>query len=187
MKSIDDNLLEEQLDKVVFTGLVSKYTPKLRARLRGILKRSDLVDDAIQTTWMKAFRSRDTYNSNNGTIATWLTTIARNTAYDMLRSNGRYDANISYDVELEHLPNKTPNDSVDRRGILTKKAVNEAISQLPDSGRDIVRLHKIEGIPLTEIADCLDMNINTVRVRAHRSYKSLKPLLKKTMAEYGLV
>ena len=46
----------------------------------------DVVDDVLQTTWEAAWKSRDRFDADRGSLRTWVGTIARNKAVDHLRS-----------------------------------------------------------------------------------------------------
>ena len=57
------------------------------------------------------------------------------------------------------------------------RSVRSAIDQLPKSQRDVVTLHKLRGLGMSEIADRLGVRSGALRVRAHRAYKALARLL----------
>jgi RNA polymerase sigma-70 factor (ECF subfamily) len=56
-------------------------------------------------------------------------------------------------------------------------AVRTAIEALPPASREVVRLHKLEGRPMAEVAEILGIKEGAARVRAHRGYKALARLL----------
>jgi RNA polymerase sigma-70 factor (ECF subfamily) len=73
----------------------------------------------------------------------------------------------------------TPEDvKLEREGIeATRQRVREAIDQLPPGQREVVRLHKLRGLSMGEIAERLEVRPGALRVRAHRAYKTLANLL----------
>ena len=182
----------ESMDRAALDALMSRYAdgdahafdelyralrPQVQARLRRILSSDHKVNDALQTTFMKLHRSRHTYRPGTP-VAAWVQTIARNVAYDELRAVSRRDRPIVPEQDTDQLVDenaKTDRSNCERARDIT--IVREAIDALPVKSRDIVRMHKLDGIPLTDIAEQLDMNVNTVRVRAHRGYKKLRELL----------
>ncbi len=56
-------------------------------------------------------------------------------------------------------------------------AVREAIEALPDGQREVVAMHKLEGMPLAEVAERLGIREGAARVRAHRGYNRLRAAL----------
>ena len=57
------------------------------------------------------------------------------------------------------------------------RRVRAAIDQLPPSQREVVQLHKLRGMSMSDIADRLGVRPGALRVRAHRAYKALANLL----------
>jgi len=51
------------------------------------------------------------------------------------------------------------------------------IEQLDDPQKSILQLHDIQGYDYEEIAEILEMNINTIRVSLSRARKKVKELL----------
>jgi RNA polymerase sigma-70 factor (ECF subfamily) len=59
----------------------------------------------------------------------------------------------------------------------TAREVLAAVERLPVGQREVIRLHKLEGLPMAEVAERLKVREGAVRVRAHRAYKGLAELL----------
>ena len=55
--------------------------------------------------------------------------------------------------------------------------IEKAIDQLPEKYRNVFILREVEGLSNLEVADCLDINGNNVKIRLHRA----KNLLKETL------
>ena len=162
-------------DAEAFDELYRLLSPRVEARLRPVLGSRDHIDDVLQTTFMKVHRARDRYR--RGTPVTpWVQRIARNAAVDEIRARSRRQElatdKIDDAVDEGH---ESPDDTWSREEDIDR--VRKAIDQLPEISRDIIRRHKLDGVPLTDIARGLDLNINTVRVRAHRGYKKLREII----------
>ena len=56
-------------------------------------------------------------------------------------------------------------------------AVWRAVASLPGKQRAVVSLHFLEDLPLTEIADILDISPSTARVHLHRARQTLRDQL----------
>jgi len=58
-------------------------------------------------------------------------------------------------------------------------ALQRAITELPEERRIVVVLRDLEGLPYDEIAEVLDLPVNTVRSRLHRARLDLKAKLER--------
>ncbi len=164
-------------DLAAFDALFERLRGPLTATLRRRLRTEDKIDDAIQNTWLKVHRSRHRYRVGRPVVP-WVLTIARNVAIDHLRSRAAQEQGLSPE-EAHNIPDR---DVSADRGLphdeqKTISAVREAVSKLPPKSRDVVRMHKLEGRSMAEIARTLGISEGAVRVRGHRGYKALGKLL----------
>jgi len=164
-------------DASAFEQLYTLLRPSVLASLRRWLRKDHLVDDAFQVTLMKLHASRERYK-RGAPVLPWILTIARNVALDRLRSKAFKEQSLEPEV-AEQIPDA--DDSLQRWGENDEQevinAVREAIEQLPPSAREVVRMHKVEGKSMSEVAELLGIKEGAARVRAHRGYKTLAKLL----------
>ena len=52
-----------------------------------------------------------------------------------------------------------------------------ALAKLPESQREVIILHKLEGLSFPDIANALGEQVEAVKARAFRGYRSLRKLL----------
>lgn len=151
------------------------------------------AEDLTQATFFKAFRALASFNPESS-FEPWLLTIARNTAVDHLRC--RQIKTLSLDgspmadtarllraralqvaAPIDSTP--TPRPRINRRRF--KAALNRAIRRLPPNYRRCFVLHDIKELPYDEVAELVDLPVETVRTYTHRARKSvgetLLPLL----------
>lgn len=173
-----ETLMERYVDgdAAAFDELFRQLRGPLASSLRRWLRTDDKIDDALQITLMKVHNSRARYR-RGAPVLPWVLTIARNVALDHLRSRASKDRSLD-----EEAAARIPDESEDLRWRLEDEkevieAVRAAVEQLPPSSREVVRLHKIEGRPMSEVAEILGIKEGAARVRAHRGYKSLAKLL----------
>ena len=55
--------------------------------------------------------------------------------------------------------------------------VRQAVAELPDDEREVVRLQHFEGMTHAQIADRLDVAVGTVKSRSHRAHRRLAAAL----------
>lgn len=172
-------------DGRAFAALHAILDPRLKAFLMKLVRDSAAADDLVQATWLKAHLASARFeirgSSPDGAVQAWYFTIARNLALDHLRGatrdRRRLEPNDPTDDPVSRLADQVPTaeeEQVSRAESedLTRR-VQAALAQLPDGQREIVELHKLQGMSMAEIAARLQLREGAVRVRAHRAYKAL--------------
>jgi RNA polymerase sigma-70 factor (ECF subfamily) len=180
-------------DDRAFASLHRRLEPRVRSRLGRMLRDEALVQDLVQQTFMRAHQARTRYAAGTSqadkAVEGWYLAIARNVALDHLRHTYRRERRHSVlaargEVEGMGVPELTPDPETswitDELADERARSVRSAIDQLPKSQRDVVTLHKLRGLGMSEIAERLGVRPGALRVRAHRAYKALARLLSPT-------
>lgn len=161
-----------------FTALWDLHIDSLRSFIKGWLKNLDdlYVDDICSRSFEKAFRQISAYDPEKSQFMTWLRTIARNTALDLVQHENRiHNQVISIDDDsrqvfaAETIPDQvdTPLDSIIRTEDMEE--TQRYIERLPSLYREVAHKRLVEGKQYKEIADDLEMELNTVRTRIRRA------------------
>ncbi len=159
-------------DARAFDALYAALRAPVHAGLRRWLKVEAQVEDAFQTTLLKLHSSRARYR-RGAPLLPWVMTIARNVALDHLRSRVSKEQALDQDV-AEAIPDEGAHDvwsEADEREVIA--AVQAALESLPPATQEVIRLHKLEGQAMAEVATQLGIREGAARVRAHRGYKVL--------------
>ena len=124
-----------------------------------------LAEDAVQETFVKAWRSYDTYRGD-ASEKTWLMRIAVNTCRDLRRS--KWFAHIDRKTNMDDLPEAAvafePSDDI----------VTRAILSLPSRLRRIITLRYYQGLTAREIAEVMKISRRTVHYRLEKAESMLK-------------
>jgi RNA polymerase sigma-70 factor (ECF subfamily) len=142
------------------------------------------AEDIAQEVFEKVNRSLRNFKGESK-LSTWLYRIATNTAIDRMRTPSfkRSFENTSLEnaigiedrnVWLGH--KKTLTDQTFIRKEMSE-CVREFIDKLPSDYKTVILLSEIEGFKNTEIADVLQISLDTVKIRLHRARAKLKALL----------
>ena len=138
------------------------------------LGRHDLAEEAVQQTFLNAWRAADRIDVDRDP-APWLATIAKRVAIDIHRREasrhtialGDLAAN---DPALVSLP-------PDLETLDAVWQVRRAIDALSPEEATIIRLQHLDGMMQTEIAEQLGIALGTVKSRSHRAHRHLAELL----------
>ena len=148
--------------------LMEEYGSSLLRMCALILKDADLAQDAVQETFIKAYRRFDNYRGDCSE-KTWLTAIAVNTCRDMLRTAWfRHQSRI----DMNSLPERTADFTFPDNTVLTE------VMRLPVKYREVVLLRYYEGLKLKEVASALRLSDGKVRSRLNKANSILRERLK---------
>jgi RNA polymerase sigma-70 factor (ECF subfamily) len=147
---------------------------------RRILNDPDLASDAVQDSFIKAYRKLDQYRG--GSFKAWLLRIVVNTCYDRLRALRRRPTTSLDDLleqpdrsELLLSPTEEPEHYALRRELRIE--LEKAIADLPDHQRVVVVLSDIEGYNYHEISHIVGIPLGTVKSRIARGRARLRDRL----------
>lgn len=133
------------------------------------LRDEALAEDAVQETFLKAYRHLDSFRGNCREL-TWLTGIAINVCRDFLRTAWLRRVDRSVDISL--LPECAQADEYRDPTVLTE------VMRLPARLREVILLRYYQGMSLKETADALKLGISTVKQRQKRANDILRERLK---------
>ena len=141
---------------------------------RSIVRDEQLAAEVVQTTFLKAWRAAARFDGDRE-LAPWLYSIARRTALDALRVEGR-PTRGGHEPEVE-----VAGDAAGPGGTFeaTWEAyeVRGAVDALPEGEREVVEMSHREGMTHAEIAERLGVPIGTVKSRSNRAHRRLASAL----------
>lgn len=150
--------------------LCSKYYKLIYGIAFSILKNKEDSEDAVQNFVTKLY-SMDDKNLPKDKEATWLYTVAKNEALQILRKKKKeldiYSENI-YEIE-------NANDEIEK--IIDKESFNKLISNLNNKEKEIVSLKIISDLSFSEISKLLEQPTSTIKWKYYRAVYKIKLLL----------
>ena len=169
MKGVDQVLYGSDADsREEIARLMEKYGSSLLRMSALYLKDAFLAQDAVQETFLKAYRHAGDFRSESSE-KTWLTSICINTCRDMLKSayfrhNSRIDMDLLSEKPAEFcFPDNT--------------VISEVMS-LPPKYREVVLLRYYEQMKIKEVASALKLSVGKTRTRLNKANEILRGRLK---------
>ncbi|MES2604610.1 MAG: RNA polymerase sigma factor RpoE [Pseudomonadota bacterium] len=176
---------DEQLVERVFNGemqafdlLVLRYQHRLLGLIGRLVRDPHEAEDIAQETFIKAYRALGNFRGESA-FYTWLYRIAINTANNYLVSRGRRppdtDLDIDDEEEIEAQVALADNDNPEanhQRDEL-KRAIDQAIADLPEDLRTAFSLREFSGLSYEEITEIMDCPVGTVRSRIFRAREAI--------------
>lgn len=146
-------------------AMVERYQATLARSCCLILHDAALAEDAVQETFIKAYKTLDSFRGECSE-KTWLTRIAVNVCRDMLRAGWfrHVDRRVTPDALPDAPSFATPSDD----------ALTLAIMKLPRKLREAVVLYYYQGMDMQETAAALNCAVSTVSLRLKQARKALR-------------
>jgi RNA polymerase sigma-70 factor (ECF subfamily) len=181
------NLYTKTGDESAFDGIVSRYADKIYGFALRITRNSSDAEEVSQEVFLSLTKKLDTFRGESK-FSSWLYRVTVNASYMYLRSQKKYESNISlenyypYDEKGTLMGRVMEKDWSSRPDIIifSKEAleiIDKSINELPESYRTVFHLRDIEGISNEEVADILEISIPAVKSRLHRARLFLRDRL----------
>jgi RNA polymerase sigma-70 factor, ECF subfamily len=158
-----------------FSELVALTEPRIRCLLGRLACRGADLDDLVQETYLRAWRSLPGFRSESR-FSTWLFRIATNVA-STWRQSRRIVATLTDDVgvSLQSHP--------ELGEVPLMEAYERALSGLSPELRAVFILHETEGMSYRDVAETLGCPIGTVMSRLHRARLKILDELRERLEE----
>jgi RNA polymerase sigma-70 factor, ECF subfamily len=166
--------LSQNGEEPAFEELVRRHQHRVFGLVGGILRRPEDVEDVAQQVFLKAYLGIRRFDQR-AAFSTWLYKIAVNECWDYLRKKKVrplvYEADLSEEqvsrldgIVSSDRPPEGPNARLE-----TRDALDRLLEALPEQDRQLLVLKEMEGFSVQELAEILNLNVNTVKVRLFRA------------------
>ena len=178
--TVDPKLVEraQKGDRAAFSRLFNQYVRLIFSIIRHMVRNDDIAEDLTQDTFVKAWDGLPGLEEPKA-FGGWLRTIATNVTRDYIR--GKKDTEPLEDNTDDDPPKQWAHSGPGPDAVVeseeTQDSVRDAILRLSEHQRIVVTMHHLEGKPVADIADELDVPVGTVLSRLARGRDALKRML----------
>ena len=145
-----------------------EHGPELYRFCRGLLGDSGLAEDAVQESFVRAWRARERFEPATGSLRTWLFSIARNVVIDMHRKRAVRPA-VSGEL---HDDMSAVHDHADQ--VVLGIQVQQGLATLSADQRQAVTEIALRGRTSADLATELGASDSTVRSRLYYGLKAMR-------------
>ena len=168
------------MDNKAYNDILVTQRDRLFSAALYMLRDAEDAEDVIQEAFLRLWRF--TGRVDPAKVPAWLSRVVHNLCIDQARRRqtlrrhlGRQDVAaleyLSDQCDGEAGPVSAGQPSPEQEELL------EAMATLPEETRSIMIMHYFQGLKLTEIAEMLGLNPNSLKVRIHRARRSLRLVL----------
>ena len=179
---------KERSDK--FTEIYNEYKLPVDIYLRTLVANDKDREDIIADTFLKVFKFLDTFDCGKAQLTTWIHSIARNMFIDTYRNakvNGSHVTSKNSDLvndegeeTMEPVSNITASAGIENFEM--HRRIRSAIRTLKPLEKRLAILRLVKEYEYSEIAEMLEMPLNSVKVMIFRAKENLQVALKQEYA-----
>lgn len=165
-------------DRAAFRVLFGHYAPRVKGYLMRLgldaARAEELAQEVLVTVWRKAA----SFDPARASVSTWIFRIARNRRIDVFRR----DRTATLDPDDPGLQPPTapdPGDDLDARQ--QQRRIADAMRQLPEEQRDLVRRAFYDDLSHSEIAETTGLALGTVKSRLRLAFGKMRLALEETV------
>lgn len=175
------------LDTERVQAVYLEHALALERFLIGVLRNETAAADALQTTFTRLIEKGHLIQQQDS-MKSWLFRVAFNEAMLIRRREStskkhaenvawKFQEQLGADRGVDHRISQSVHHAIQQEDI---KRVRDALHELPQSQREVVKKRVYEGLKFREIADELNVPLGTVLARMQAGLRKLKPILKPT-------
>lgn len=163
-----------QGDRQAFASLYQQSSGRLYAISLQMLRRRDWAEEAVQEAYVRIWHNAGEYQQEKGTVLTWMISIVRYRALDMLRAvKSRRETNTE---ELD----EAQDDQSPEQNLYTERErvqIDRCMDKLEGQQRDAIQLAYFRGLTHVEVCDQMATPLGTVKTWIRRGLERLKRCL----------
>lgn len=167
--------IAERRDRAAFDALYAATSPQLYGIVLRILRRRDLAEDVMQEAYFKIWERAGDFDPAMASPMTWMSTIARNRAIDIVR---RKVPLSTEEVEgIENVPADGSDAAAQAETRDELRRLQGCLERIESDRREMVILAYRDGYSREELAQRFKAPVNSIKTWLHRSLKQLKDCL----------
>ncbi|MFI7212923.1 RNA polymerase subunit sigma-70 [Micromonospora maritima] len=173
----------DEVDEPVFSGLTERHRRELHVHCYRMLGSFEDAEDAVQETFLRAWRRRETY-AGRSTVRAWLYRIATNTCLDLLAKRRPQPATGGEVPWLQPYPDRLldelpAGDADEPEAVAVARETIElaylvAVQHLAPRPRAVLILRDVLGWPARDVAELLGDSVNSVNSALQRARAGMR-------------
>lgn len=155
-------------DRNAFSELAARSIGRLTAVARMILRDEYAAQDAVQDTYIEAWRSLPGLRDPDKFDA-WIRRLLVRTCFDGIRRTKRRGA-----LEIRMTPGDEPAIPGGERGLAIRDQLERGLARIPAEQRAVVVLVYYLDLPLADAAHAMGIPVGTTKSRLNRAMQALR-------------
>lgn len=155
--------------------LYDHLAPRMTGVALRMLRRRDLADEVVHDTFLRIWEKAGSFDPARGKASTWVFTVLRNTALNVMRGERRVELVEDYDA-IEPASEEADAESL-LVALSETSALKRCLDRLEPMRRRAILLAYLRGLTHGELAGRLGVPLGTAKAWIRRSLRTLKECL----------
>lgn len=153
--------------------LHSRYANLVYSVAYRVLNDSMSAEEVTQDAFMRLWNKSYTYDPEKGRFTTWLLTVTRRLAIDMIRQRQRREPKSGM-LFMDEDPSLWENILTAEGGGDLRRTLRSVMDELPTEQRELIELVYFYGMSHSDLAETLDIPLGTVKTRIRLGMQKLR-------------
>ena len=166
--------------------LYDRYSRVIFSFALRIVGDQEIAEEIMQEVFFRAWQQGKSFQTNRGTLITWLLSITHNLSIDEVRKRKRRPQKAdSSEPELLMAGLRDETQSVEDEVWISslRDIMVDALAQLPDVQRDAIEMAYFKGLTQREIAEATGEPLGTIKTRTRLGMLKLREFLGNDLVE----
>lgn len=169
-----------QGNRIAFRQLYDQTSPQLFAIALRLMKKQDMAEEVLQEVFLTLWHVSDQYNTERGSVRTWLSTITRNRCIDRIRRQPAEqvlllnEETMIPDIASDHDDPLAHAMQADHQALLSL-----CMQGLDDQQRQCVSLAFFDGMTHQQVANHLTVPLGSAKTWIRRGLDFLKKCMER--------
>src|SRR5680860_1725727 len=173
-------------DAAALETLYDRYSRVVFSFALRIVGDPQIAEEILQEVFFRAWQQGSSFQSNRGSLVTWLLSITHNLSIDEIRKRNRRPQKAdSAEPEAMLAGMRDESQSVEEEVWLgsLRESIVDAMDQLPKAQREPIELAYFQGLTQREIAEHLDDPLGTIKTRMRLGMLKLREHLSHVVSD----
>ena len=162
--------------------LYNRYNRMVFGLALGLVGDRATAEEITLDVFTKVWHKADIYHADRAKASTWLISITRYQAIDVLRRRGARPQQVAWMEIPSLISSDGHNPEIIAEHNIQQEEIHDAIAQLPEAQKQALGLAFFAGYSHTQIAEVLDQPLGTVKTRIRLALQKLRNMLQDEQA-----
>jgi RNA polymerase sigma-70 factor (ECF subfamily) len=170
-----------------FDSLCTRFRPLIFSTIYRVVNNAPDTEDVAQEVLVTIWKKSSTWDPSKGSLSTWIASIARNRAIDVIRKKNRRSQYQKKYQEQSNIESRRYEESACEQLLQfeAQRITRDAVVKLAPEQREVIELAYFQGLTQLETSERTGLPLGTAKARIRRGVKKLRERVPDNLIEMG--